>query len=180
MSTQPSTRLLAQFDSEDSVLAATRAVRERGFTIEDVYAPYAIHGIDDAMGLQPSRLTWVTFLAGLTGLVSMLSFEVWTSAVSWPLNVGGKPFASVPAFIPVAFEFTVLSAGLCTVAALLLRAKLWPGRAPPVLPRVTSDRFALVTLLPAPDREPELRALLAPHTPLEISLDAPAPKAVTP
>lgn len=135
--------LIGYFDSEEQILAATRAAREAGFNIHDVYTPYAVHGMDDAMGLRPSRLTWVTFLMGLTGLVSALSLELYTSVVSWPLNVGGKPFNSFPAFIPVAFELTVLFAGLGTVAAFLARSKLFPGQKRLALPRVTDDRFAL-------------------------------------
>jgi hypothetical protein len=97
------------------------------------------------MGLRRSRLTWVCFLAGLTGGSSALAFQVWTSAVSWPLNIGGKPFASYPAFVPVTFELTVLSAALVSAAAFLFRSRLFPGRRSAPLPRVTDDRFALVT-----------------------------------
>ncbi|XXF79906.1 DUF3341 domain-containing protein [Myxococcaceae bacterium GXIMD 01537] len=135
--------LIGYFDSEERILSATRAAREAGYNIHDVYTPYAVHGLDDAMGLRPSRLTWVTFFAGLTGATAALSLELYTSVVSWPLNVGGKPFNSLPAFIPVAFELTVLFAGLGTVAAFLLRSRLFPGHKRLALPRVTDDRFAL-------------------------------------
>lgn len=138
-----STVLIGYFDSEEKVLDATRAVREAGYTLHDVYTPYAVHGMDDAMGLKPSRLTWVCFGAGLLGATLALSFQYYTSVVSWPLNVGGKPFNSFPAFIPVAFELTVLFAALTTVAAFLARAKLFPGSKRVALPRVTDDRFAI-------------------------------------
>jgi Protein of unknown function (DUF3341) len=137
---------IAWFDNEDEVLDATRAARKAGLAIEDVYAPYAIHGIDEAMGLRQSRLTWVCFGAGLGGLLSMLLFLWWMTVVSWPLNVGGKPLFSWQAYIPVVFEFTVLCAGLSTVAALLFAAGLWPGKQRVVLPGVTNDRFALALL----------------------------------
>ncbi|QDF06984.1 DUF3341 domain-containing protein [Myxococcus xanthus] len=135
--------LIGYFDSEAQVLDATRAVREAGFVLHDVYTPYAVHGLDDAMGLKPSRLTWVCFGAGLLGCTLALSLQYYTSVVSWPLNVGGKPFNSFPAFIPVTFELTVLFAALATVAAFLSRAKLFPGSRRAVLPRVTDDRFAI-------------------------------------
>ena len=96
------------------------------------------------MGLRRSRLTWVCFAAGITGATVALGFQLWTSVVSWPLNVGGKPFASVPAFIPVTFELTVLSAALVSAATFLLRSHLGPGRRVVPLPRVTDDRFTLV------------------------------------
>jgi len=134
----------ALFADEHDILRATAAARMAGYPIYDVYTPYAVHGMDEAMGLRRSRLTWVCFLAGLTGLVLALSFQIWTSATDWPVNVGGKPMASVPAFIPVTFEFTVLCAALVSVAALFVRARLAPGRRASLPDRsVTDDRFAL-------------------------------------
>jgi hypothetical protein len=135
--------LVGYFDSEEKVLDATRAVREAGYALHDVYTPYAVHGLDEAMGLKSSRLTWVCFGAGLLGGSLALALELYTSVVSWPLNVGGKPFNSFPAFVPVAFELTVLFAALITVASFLARVKLFPGSRRVALPRVTDDRFAI-------------------------------------
>jgi len=137
-------RLVATFSDERGLLAATRAVRAAGIAIEDAYTPYAVHGLDEAMGLRRSRLTWVCFLAGATGASFAIGFQLWTSVVSWPLNVGGKPFASIPAFIPITFELTVLTAALVSAGAFLFRSRLFPGRRAAPLPRVTDDRFALV------------------------------------
>jgi len=154
------------FAREEDLLAATRAVREGGFRIVDVFAPYAIHGIDRAMGLRPSRLTWACFGCGAAGALGALQFQFWTSAVDWPLNVGGKPFNSLPAFIPIAFELTVLCAGLGVVAALLIRCGLRPGRAARVpAERVTNDRFLLVV---GSAETPELRTLLDAHGALAV------------
>jgi len=150
-------RLLALFDDETALLEATRTVRAAGVAIEDAYTPYAVHGLDDAMGLRRSRLTWVCFLAGAMGATIAISFQVWTSAVSWPLNVGGKPFASIPAFVPVTFELTVLCAALISAAAFLFRSRLFPGQRATPLPRVTDDRFALV-VADGPDARRLLRA----------------------
>lgn len=137
-------RLVATFTDEASLLGAVRAARAGGLTIEDAYTPYAVHGLDEALGLRRSRLTWVCFLAGLTGGSCALAFQLWTSTTSWALNVGGKPFASIPAFVPVTFELTVLSAALVSAAAFLLRSRLYPGKGSAPLPRVTDDHFALV------------------------------------
>lgn len=138
------TTLIGYFDSESGILSATRKAREAGFAINDVFTPYAVHGLDEAMGLRPSRLPWVCFIAGITGATLAMSFQLWTSVSSWALNVGGKPFASVPAFIPVTFEVTVLSAALSSAFAFFARSKLYPGKTGQALPRVTDDRFALV------------------------------------
>jgi hypothetical protein len=132
------------FDREDAVLRATEESRRLGLRIRDVYTPYAVHGLDEAMGIRRTRLGLVCFAAGAAGLLAAAALQAWTSAVSWPLNVGGKPAVSVPAFVPVAFEMTVLFAALCTVFALFVRARLFPGRRAWVLPRTTNDRFALV------------------------------------
>jgi hypothetical protein len=137
--------LIGIFDSEDAILSVTEAARLRGFKIVDVFAPYAVHGLDKAMGLARSRLPWVCFLLGLTGAGLKVWFEYWTTATDWPLNVGGKPWNSLPAFVPITFEVMVLFAGLSTVLAFFGMSRLWPGRKPALLdPRVTNDRFALV------------------------------------
>jgi hypothetical protein len=136
--------LRAAFDDETALLRATRAVRRAGVPIADAFTPYPVHGLDEAMGLPRSRLTWVCFGAGLTGAASAMGFEIWSSAVSWPLNVGGKPFASIPAFVPITFELTVLSAALASAFFFFFRSRLYPGRRASPLPRVTDDRFVLV------------------------------------
>ncbi|MCC6272635.1 MAG: DUF3341 domain-containing protein [Deltaproteobacteria bacterium] len=137
--------LVGHFREEDALLGAVRGLRDRGFAIEDVYSPYAIHGIDEAMGLRRSRLPLVTFIAGFIGLALAMAFQYWTSVVDWPINVGGKPDNSTLAWLPVAFEITVLFGALTTVAAFFLRSRLFPGNKAKIFhPRVTSDAFALV------------------------------------
>ncbi|MBI2893601.1 MAG: DUF3341 domain-containing protein [Deltaproteobacteria bacterium] len=159
--------MVAAFRSEDDVLAATREAREKGYEIVDVFTPYAVHGLDRAMGLRPSRLTFACFFFGLFGLVGALALQFWSSAVSWPINVGGKPWNSWPAFVPVAFELTVLCAGLGSVAALFWRARMFPGRAPCLSdPRVTNDHFVLVLAQSSAAFDAdEVRRMLAPHDP---------------
>jgi hypothetical protein len=137
--------LVATFDHEDDLLAATAAVREKGMRIVDAFTPYAVHGLDRVMGLKPSRLTWVCFICGMTGALGMLWFEHWTASVTWPIDVGGKPWNSLPSDVPVAFEAAVLLAGFGSVFALFGVSRLFPGKKPrTVWPRVTDDRFVLV------------------------------------
>jgi hypothetical protein len=137
--------LIGIFDNEDAILDVTDAARRRGLKIVDVFAPYAVHGLDKAMGLERSKLPWVCFLLGLSGAGFKVWFEYWTTATDWPLNVGGKPWNSLPAFVPITFEVMVLFAGISTVLAFFGMSRLWPGRKPALLdPRVTNDRFALV------------------------------------
>ena len=141
-------RVQGVFDSEHGVLTATERAQAEGFSIVDVFSPYPIHGIDDKMGIRRSRLTWVCFLMGLLGATLAIYFQFWTSWIDWPINVGGKPFNSLPAFIPIAFEITVLFAGMGVVAALFLRVGLGPGKREKIAdPRVTDDRFVLLLRL---------------------------------
>ena len=133
------------FEHEDDLLAATSAVHQRGLPIVDAFTPYAVHGLDRAMGLKPSRLTWVCFVCGILGALGMLWFEHWTAAVDWPIDVGGKPWNSLPSDVPVAFEAAVLLAGFGTVFALFAVCRLYPGKQASVVdPRATDDRFILV------------------------------------
>ncbi len=137
--------LLATFDDEDDLIAATIAVRNQGLRIIDAFTPYAVHGLDRAMGLRPSRLTWVCFVCGMVGALSMLWFEHWTAAISWPIDVGGKPWDALPSDVPVAFEAAVLLAGFGSVFALFAVSRLFPGKKPRnVFPRTTDDHFVLV------------------------------------
>lgn len=136
---------VAYFEDEQDIVEATKAARTAGHEILDVYTPYAVHGLDKAMGLKPSRLPWLCLIFGLLGATAKLWFQVWTSAFNWPVNIGGKPLASIPAFVPVTFEITVLFAGLGTVGAFFLVSNLRPGRRPAVsYDRATNDRFVLV------------------------------------
>ena len=137
--------LIGIFDSEDAILQVTESARRRGLKIVDVFAPYAVHGLDKAMGLERSKLPWVCAALGLFGASFKVWFEYWTTASDWPINVGGKPWNSLPAFVPITFEVMVLFAGISTVLAFFGMNRLWPGRRAALLdPRVSNDRFALV------------------------------------
>ncbi|MCA8980778.1 MAG: DUF3341 domain-containing protein [Planctomycetes bacterium] len=119
---------IGYFDDERRLLGAARECRDRGIPVVDAISPFPVHGIDEALGIRPSRLPWVTLVGGTAGAVLGLLLQYWTAGVNWPLNVGGKPLDSFPAFVPVAFELTILFAGLSTAGALLLRSRIWPGR----------------------------------------------------
>lgn len=144
--------LYATFDREDSLLQAVQQLRHEGYDILDVYTPYAVHGLESAMGLPHSRLPWCAAAFGTFGALFMLWFQFWTSAVNWPLNVGGRPFQSAPAFLPVIFETAVLLAGLGIVACFFVRAGLFPGKtARPPRPDVTDDRFVVLAQIGSPN-----------------------------
>lgn len=133
---------VAIFDSPEKVLKAAFAAKAKGLKNYESYTPFPIHGMEDALGLKLSIVPWATFICGLTGFAAANALQIWTSAVDWPLNVGGKPMISYPAFVPIMFELTVLFGGLGTVAFLFFLMGM-PNAKAPIDPRLTNDRFAL-------------------------------------
>jgi hypothetical protein len=162
---------IATFGCAEDFLGAARACRKLGATIVDAYTPHPVHGLDDVAGIRRSRLPFVTLIGGAAGLAFGLWLQYWTAGSDWPLNVGGKPLDSFPAFVPVAFELTILVAGLATIAAILARSGLYPGRKPRRAPaRTTDDRFALVVAgLPGVAPEGALRGIFLAHRAIDTS-----------
>ncbi|MGH9480468.1 MAG: DUF3341 domain-containing protein [Terriglobales bacterium] len=136
--------VLALFVDPHSLLTATSTIREKGYRGLEAYTPYPVHGIDKALGLKMSWMPRVTKTMFFVGAGLGFTFEAWTMAWAWPLNVAGKPFVSVPAFMPVTFESGILIAGISTFIAVLIAGRLRP--APNFVPldrRLTNDRFGL-------------------------------------
>lgn len=128
---------------DHALVEAAAKVRDSGFRKFDAITPFPVHGLEEAIGIQRSMIPWVTFIAGVTGAACGLGLQFWTSAVDWAINVGGKPFFSGPAFIPVTFELTILFAALASVGALIALCGL-PKVDPPIIdPDLTSHKFAL-------------------------------------
>jgi hypothetical protein len=134
---------VAYFDDARELLTAVRAARAKGYENVESFTPFPVHGMEDALGLKPSIVPWATLIGGLTGFATAVFLQVWTSAVDWPINVGGKPYASWPAFIPIMFELTVLLGGLSTAGFMFLLNGLPSAKPNPFDPRISDDRFAL-------------------------------------
>lgn len=134
---------VAYFQTGHEILEAARAATGKGFQNVETYTPFPVHGLDEALQLKPSIVPWATFIGGLTGFCVAMHLQVWTSAYDWPINVGGKPLISGPAFIPILFELTVLLAGLSTAGFMFFLNGLPNGKPNPFDPRTTDDRFAL-------------------------------------
>ncbi|MFQ6097539.1 MAG: DUF3341 domain-containing protein [Armatimonadota bacterium] len=160
---------IGYFENEHDVVAAATAARRNGYEILDVFAPYPVHGLAQAVGLPSSRLVWIGLWAGIIGLVLGLTLQVWTSAYDWPLIIGGQPFNAWPVFIPVSFELTVLFAGVIGTLALLARTRLFPGHLGSVLGRVSDDRFAVVLVQSDSSVDPdEMIAMLRERGAIEV------------
>ena len=133
------------FQTAEALLGATREARKRGLRVQDVFTPYPVHGMDEALGLGRSRLSAVCLALGLTGGLFAFLFQEWVYNVSWPINIGGKPDNAWPAFIPVTFELTVLFAGVGSILVFLFWRGLGPLKtAPAARLGSTNDKFLLV------------------------------------
>ncbi len=164
--------LLGVFDDDLQLLAAAKNIRKSGKKIYDVYTPFPIHGIDDVLALKPTGLHTAGFVFGATGVLLMLLYITWINTVNYPIIVGGKPYFSLPAYVPVLFEVTVLSSSVGMVIVYFVRNRLSPIRQTPVLDkRITDDRFVMAfDLDKMSDQEvSEVRTLLADNGATEIN-----------
>src|SRR5215467_15027378 len=107
--------VLAEFDTPEQLVHAAEKVREAGYHRMDAYTPFPVEGLAQAMGLKRNHVPLITMLGGLAGGIGGFAFQYWAAAVTYPMNIGGRPLNSWPAFIPVTFELTVLGASLCAV-----------------------------------------------------------------
>lgn len=156
------TRFRASFTDPLLLLEAVKRLRLEGFRVIDTYSPFPVHGMDEAIGLKPSRLPRACLGFGLLGLATALGVQIWTSAYDYPLIVGGKPLVSLPAFIPVAFELTVLMAGLGVVGSLFVAAGMRPRfKVPDLHPGVNDDRFVVAAEIQAGASFAGVQSLLA-------------------
>lgn len=135
--------ILGTFEEPEAVVAAAAAARKKGWRQFDVFTPFPVHGLAEAMEIKRSKIPWITFFGGLAGAALGFLFQAWTSAIDWPINIGGKPYVSWPAFIPVTFEMTILIAGLSTAAALFVACKLPKRHESPMSLRFSDDAFGL-------------------------------------
>ena len=133
--------LMAEFASPDALLQAARTAYEAGYRRMDAYSPLPIHGLARALGFRHTRLPLIVLIGGLVGCVGGFYLQYWISAVSYPVNVGGRPFNSWPSFVPVTFELTILIAA----SAALLGMLALNGLPMPYHPVFNVERFALAT-----------------------------------
>jgi len=110
--------LACQFGEPTHLLEAVKGLKELGLSNIEVYTPYPIHGLEKVLDLPRSKVPWITLIAGFVGFLAALLMQWWMSAVSYKINIGGKPFFSGPAFVPIIFEVTVLFAALATFVGL--------------------------------------------------------------
>jgi ActD protein len=133
--------LMAEFDDPGSLVAAAGHAHHAGYRCMDAYSPYPIEELHQAIGAHATRLPLIVLIGGLTGCIGGYALEYWASVFAYPLNIGGKPFHSWPAFIPVTFECTILVAALAAVLGMLALN----GLPQPYHPVFNVPRFALAS-----------------------------------
>jgi hypothetical protein len=111
--------ILAEFETPAELIAAARRTREEGYRRVDAYTPYPVHELKEALALPRTKLPILVFLGGLCGCGTALLMQWFATAVHYPVNVGGRPLASWPSYIPITFELTVLFAAFAAVLGML-------------------------------------------------------------
>ena len=136
--------LYGLYDDEEILLKAVKQAKADHLDIMDVYTPFPIHGLDPILGLSESRLHIAGFVYGALGTLTAFGVMTWVFTRDWPIIFGGKPYWSVPAFIPITFELTVLFAAIGMVVTFYTVCGLGPGVTNPVLDdRITDDKFCI-------------------------------------
>jgi hypothetical protein len=140
--------VMAEFDTPTDLVAAARRTYEAGYRRINGYSPYPIEELSEAIGFTHTSLPLIVFIGGVVGGLAGFFMQYWMEVINYPLNVGGKPYNSWPAFIPITFECTVLCAAFAAVLGMLVLNKLPQPYHPvfnaPNFALATRDRFFLV------------------------------------
>jgi Protein of unknown function (DUF3341) len=140
--------LMAEFDSVDTVIAAAHRVHDAGYRKVDAYSPFPLEELSEAIGFHGNGVALVCLVGGLLGCSGAYILQWWINTVSYPVNIGGRPFHSWPSFIIVSFEMTILFSGLSAVFGMLalngLPQPYHPVFNVPQFDAASRDRFFIV------------------------------------
>ncbi|MBS1717670.1 MAG: DUF3341 domain-containing protein [Armatimonadetes bacterium] len=139
--------VVAEFETSDALIAAAKKAKEAGYARLDAYTPFPIHGLSDIIEFRDYRVRWAMFFGGVIGAMTGITLEVYTGGFDYPINAGGKPFLSWPAFLPVMYECTILFSALTGLLAMItmngLPMPYHPVFNVPNFERASQDRFFL-------------------------------------
>ena len=163
----------AIYNDDDVLLSAVKMVKDEKFHIEEIYTPFPVHGLDKAMGLEPTRIAIASFIYGCIGFTVSILMMNYIMIEDWPMDIGGKPSFSyienMPSFVPIMFELTVFFAAHLMVITFYLRSRMWPFKnAENPDKRTTDDHFLME--IPVHNNEDTLVALLSKTGAVEINI----------
>ena len=158
MKTTPIYGMMAEFDSASDLVAAARRTHEAGYKKIDAYSPFPVEELAEAIGFHSNRVALVTLIGAAIGGLSGYLMQYWIATISYPINVGGRPYHSWPSFIVVTFEMTILFGGISAVFGMLALNGL-PMPYHPVFnvarfAMATKDRFFLIVFSTDPKYDP--------------------------
>jgi hypothetical protein len=166
--------LVGEFDSPEDVIKAAEAARHEGFRKMDAYSPFPIHGLSEAIGFRDTKIPWTVFIFGLIGVTVGYSLQYYTSVIDYPMNVGGKPLNSIPAFIPVSYECTILFAAFSAAIGMFVYNRL-PMPYHPIFnaknfERASQDKFFLAVEAVDPNYDAKkIESLMKSNGAVEVS-----------
>ena len=165
-------KVFGVFNEEDVMMKAIRSLKEKGIKVADVISPYPVHGMDEAIGLNRTRISICCFLYGITGCCLAVLMMWYMNIFDWPMDIGGKPsfnlFKNFPAFVPVTFESTVLCAAHGMVITFYLRSKILPGVEPPVYHLRQADDHFVMTVIADESQTEKVKSMLKETGAIEI------------
>lgn len=136
--------LYGLYNDEEDLKSAVKTANASHLDVMDVFSPFPVHGLDPILGLKESRLHYLGFIYGATGALFGFLAMSWIFTRDWPIVFGGKPYWSVPAFIPITFEMTVLFAAWGMTITFYTICGMWPGvKAKTLDDRITDDKFCV-------------------------------------
>ena len=133
--------IMAEFDSADNIREAAQRAYAVGYRRLDAYTPFPVEGLSDAIGFRHSGVPLLVFFGGIFGALAGYFLQYWINVIDYPILIGGRPHHSIPAFIIVTFECTILAASLAAVIGMLLLN----GLPKPYHPVFNAPRFALAS-----------------------------------
>lgn len=166
--------LLAEFDTVDTVITAAQRVYAAGYRKIDAYSPFPLEELSEAIGFEKNGVALVCLVGGLLGCTGAYALQWWINTISYPVNIGGRPFHSWPAFIIVTFEMTILFSGLSAVFGMLalngLPMPYHPVFNVPQFDAASRDKFFIIIFSSDKNYDPvRTRAFLEELNPLSVS-----------
>lgn len=158
------------FDDDDVFLAGCKKIKDKNLNVLDAFTPFPVHGIEAVLNIPRSNLAIAAFMFGIFGFICGLSMQVGLQGFDWPNNFGGKPPVSLPAFVPITFELTILCASLGMVGTYFFRSTLLPGFEPKIYDiHATSHHF--VVLVEAAEMTDDIKDILKDAGAIEVRED---------